>query len=160
MISLIVAMTKNGVMGRKNQLPWHLPEDLQHFKKLTMGKPIIMGRKTFDSIGRVLPGRRHIVITRNREWQHVGVEVVHSFAEAAQLTAQDAEVFVIGGAEIFKEAWPQVQKLHLTLIDADIDGDVQFPFLDWQKEFHVVSQSLFESSTAGLAYQFIEAGRK
>lgn len=160
MISLIVAMTKNGVMGRQNQLPWHLPEDLQHFKQLTMGKPIIMGRKTFESIGRVLPGRRHIVITRNREWQRAGVEATHSFAEALQLVARDTEVFVIGGAEIFREAWPQVQKLHLTLIDADIDGDVQFPFLDWKKEFHVVSQSQVLQSSSGLAYQLIEAGRK
>jgi len=160
MISLIVAMSKNGVMGRENQLPWHLPEDLQHFKQLTMGKPVIMGRKTFESIGRVLPGRRNIVITRNREWRHVGVELAQSFAEALQLTAHDAEVYVIGGAEIFREAWPQVQKLHLTLIDAHIDGDVYFPFLDWKKEFHVVSQSPLESSSAGLAYQFIEAGRK
>jgi dihydrofolate reductase len=137
-ISLIVAMARNRVIGRGGTMPWHLPADLQRFKQLTMDKPIIMGRKTFEALGRILPGRRHIVISRRQDYQAPGAEVVKDF-DAALAVAQKAtsgEVFVIGGSEIFREALPRTDRLYMTLIDADIEGDTWFPTLkasDWQE---------------------------
>jgi dihydrofolate reductase len=130
-ISLIVAATKNHVIGKDGAMPWHLPADLQYFKKITMGKPIIMGRKTFDSIGRPLPGRRNIVVTQNRAWSHQGVEVVHDIADALTLVQKD-EAFVIGGATLYAAALPVASRVYLTAIDATIDGDTFFPALDQQ----------------------------
>ena len=137
-ISLIVAMARNRVIGRGGTMPWHLPADLQRFKQLTMDKPIIMGRKTFEALGRILPGRRHIVISRKQDYQAPGAEVVKDF-DAALAVAQKAtsgDVFVIGGSEIFREALPRTDRLYMTLIDADIEGDTWFPTLkasDWQE---------------------------
>lgn len=129
-IHLIVARARNGVIGKDGGMPWHLPEDLAHFKRTTLGHCIIMGRRTWDSLGRALPGRRSIVVTRNAHWQGAGAEAAHSL-EAALRACGDAEAFVIGGAELFEQALalPRL-RLHLTQIDADFDGDTFFPAPD------------------------------
>ena len=137
-ISLVVAASQNNVIGRDNQLPWHLPEDLEYFKSVTMDKPILMGRRTFDSIGRPLPGRRNIVITRDLEWDAEGVEVVHSVddALAAGSLANSDEIMIIGGAQIYRECLPIADRLYLTRVEAEIDGDAFFPDIDvkqWRK---------------------------
>ena len=106
-LSLIAAVARNGAIGKDNALLWRLPEDLKFFKRTTLGCPVLMGRKTFESIGRPLPGRRNIVITRNATWQHDGVEVAHSLDEALTLAAQEARVFVIGGGELYAQALPR-----------------------------------------------------
>lgn len=136
-IAMIVAMAENRVIGRNNQLPWYLPGDLKYFKMTTMGKPLIMGRKTYESIGKPLPGRANIVVTGNRNYAAEGVRVVHSVDEAIQLASSIAivdgakEVMVIGGAELYKELLPRTQRLYLTKIHASVDGDACFPSLNW-----------------------------
>ena len=134
-LSLLVAAAENRVIGRDNQLPWHLPADLKRFKQLTLGHVIVMGRKTFDSIGRPLPKRRSVVITRNPSFEHPGVTVVHSLEEAWEVSAGETEVFVIGGAGIFELALPRADRLYLTRVHAEVDGDVLLPeidFDDWE----------------------------
>ena len=116
-LSLIVAMSKNRVIGNRGQIPWHLPEDLAHFKQSTLGHPIIMGRKTFESIGKPLPGRKNIVITRNSTWGKEGVVTVNSLEAAILSCRAEKEAFVIGGAEIYAQAYPQVDRLFLTFIE-------------------------------------------
>ncbi|RYZ29260.1 MAG: dihydrofolate reductase [Chitinophagaceae bacterium] len=138
-LSLLVAASENNIIGKNNQLPWHLPNDLKYFKNLTWGMPILMGRKTFESIGKPLPGRKSIVITRNTNWQHEGVDVVHSVEEAIQKAESFGvkEIFVIGGAEIFKTSLAKANRIYLTRIHHHFDGDVYFPELsekDWQLE--------------------------
>ena len=133
MISLIVAHDKNRVIGYENKMPWHLPGDLQYFKEMTMGKPIIMGRKTFESIGRPLPGRRNIVITRNKQYHSDGIEIVSSLDEALMLTKNDEEVMIIGGEQIFRLALPLANRLYITQINAEFNGDTFFPSYEgWQ----------------------------
>ena len=133
MISLIVAHDKNRVIGYESKMPWHLPGDLQYFKEMTMGKPIIMGRKTFESIGRPLPGRRNIVITRNRQYNSDGIETVSSLDEALMLTKNDEEVMIIGGEQIFRLALPLANRLYITQINAEFNGDTFFPSYEgWQ----------------------------
>lgn len=136
-LSLLVAASENNVIGKDNKLPWHLPNDLKYFKNQTWGMPILMGRKTFESIGKPLPGRKSIVITRNNDWRHDGVEVVHSIEEAIQKARSFGvkEIFVIGGAEIFNTALPDASRIYLTRIHTKFDGDVYFPEVpenDWQ----------------------------
>lgn len=144
-LSLLVAAAENNVIGKANKLPWHLPDDLKYFKNLTWAMPILMGRKTFDSIGKPLPGRKSIVITRNSNWQHEGVVVVHSIEDAvAQAAALGVkEVFVIGGAEIFHSALPNAARIYLTRIHQPFDGDVFFPEID-DKEWILVSERFCE----------------
>jgi dihydrofolate reductase len=127
---LIVARARNGVIGRAGALPWRLPEDLAFFKRTTMGHPILMGRKTWDSIGRPLPGRRSLVITRDPALRLAGAETFTSLAAALQACAGEPEVFVIGGAEIYAQALEVAQRAWITQIDADVDGDAAFPALD------------------------------
>jgi dihydrofolate reductase len=135
-ISLIVAVSRNGVIGRDNQLPWHLPEDLKYFKSVTMGKPILMGRKTYDSIGRPLPGRTNIVITRDPQWQAAGVQVASSLQDAMALAEQACalagaeEIMVIGGEQIYSMTLPVADRLYLTQVDAEVEGDAYFPDVD------------------------------
>ena len=140
-VSLLVAADENNVIGTDNQLPWHLPNDLKYFKNLTWAMPILMGRKTFESIGKPLPGRKSIVITRNKDWQHEGVNVVHSIEEAIALASKDAvkEIFVIGGAEIFKTSLGQANRIYLTRIHHQFEGDVYFSKLD-KNEWNLVNQ--------------------
>lgn len=141
-VALIVAVSQNHVIGRDNQLPWHLPEDLQYFKSVTMGKPILMGRKTYDSIGRPLPGRANIVITRDPNWSAEGVIAVNSLEDAiaagyeACKAADCDEIMIIGGAQIYQDSLPIADKLYLTMVEAEIEGDAFFPEIDrdqWQK---------------------------
>lgn len=128
-LSLLVAADEQNVIGKNNQLPWHLPNDLKYFKNQTWAMPILMGRKTFESIGKPLAGRKSIVITRNKEWKHDGVSVVHSIDQAIALAMEMGvkEVFVIGGAEIFLSAFPRAGRIYLTRIHHTFDGDVYFP---------------------------------
>jgi dihydrofolate reductase len=140
MISFIWAMDENRVIGKNNQLPWHLPEDLKFFKKVTMGHPVAMGRKTFESIGRLLPGRENIIITRNREYLCEGCTVIYSVEEFLNYCQKkDDEVFVIGGAEIFRELIPVVDRLYLTMIHDQFEGDTFFPEISFE-DFELVLQ--------------------
>ena len=132
-ITLLAAVARNGVIGQGDTVPWHLPEDLCHFKQTTLGHAIIMGRRTFDSIGRVLPGRHTIVISRNPTWHHPGVEVAGSLSEALVLAGSGDEVFVVGGGEVYREALPLAQRLNITEVDLEPEGDVTFPAIDPQQ---------------------------
>lgn len=129
-LSAIVAMASNRVIGVNNQLPWHLPADLKRFKQLTMGHTIVMGRKTYESIGRPLPGRTMIVVTRQRGYAPEGVKVTHSVDEALALARGDDEVFIIGGAELFVQTLERLDRLYLTRIERDVTGDTHFPEVD------------------------------
>jgi len=135
-ISMIVAMAENQVIGRDNKLPWYLPNDLKYFKQVTMGKPILMGRKTYESIGKPLPGRTNIVMTRSADWSAEGVKVVHSIAEALKLATAIAEIdgqeelMVIGGDQIYRAALAQSDRLYLTEVHAQVEGDAEFPSID------------------------------
>ncbi len=138
MISLIVAVSKNGIIGNKGRLPWHLPADLKRFKQLTMGHPILMGRKTFESVGKPLPGRTNIVITRQPDFQACGATMVHSLKEALLLCENEKEVFVIGGAEIYRQALPFADRIYLTRINQDFKGDTVLFEIDpavWKETF-------------------------
>ena len=130
LVSLIVAMAQNGVIGRDNALPWRLPEDLKRFKAFTLGKTILMGRKTFESIGRPLPGRANLVLTRDRSWFAPGVIVVHSVEEALTQAAADKELVAIGGAQIYRLVLPFARRIYLTHVHADVPGDTFFPDFD------------------------------
>ncbi len=134
-LSLLVAADENNVIGKDNQLPWHLPNDLKYFKNQTWGMPILMGRKTFESIGKPLPGRKSIVITRNKEWKHEGVSVVHSTEEAISKAREFGvkEIFVIGGAEIFNTSFEKAERIYLTRIHHSFEGDAFFPAVDSAK---------------------------
>lgn len=127
--SLIVAMSSNNVIGRNNDLPWRLPNDLKWFKENTLGKPIIMGRKNYESIGRVLPGRHSIIVTRDMNYDVENATVVHSMEDALHAAQKTHEIMVIGGGEIYRQAFPLANKLYLTRVHAEIEGDVFFP--DW-----------------------------
>ena len=129
-VSLIVAMDKGQTIGRGNSLPWHLPDDLRNFKAITMGKPLIMGRRTHESIGRVLRGRRNLVVSRRADYQAAGCETHRTFADALASCADLSEVMVIGGAELYREAFPHADRLYLTEVDAEFVGDVWFPSFD------------------------------
>lgn len=136
-LALIVAVADNGVIGRDNSLPWHLPEDLRYFKRVTMGKPIVMGRKTFESIGQALPGRTNIVISRNRQFAPAGALLAASLEEALALAGQLAdeqgveEAVVIGGAQIYALALPRADRLYVTRVHAAPEGDTLLPPVDW-----------------------------
>jgi len=126
-ISLIVAIAQNGVIGARNQLPWHLPDDLRHFRAITTGHTVIAGRKNYQSIGRPLPNRRNIVVSRQRGFEAPGCLVAHSLEEALAMVATESEVFVIGGAELYAQALPLATRLYLTEIHATVPGDTTFP---------------------------------
>ncbi len=135
MLSLIVAISDNQVIGREGQLPWHLSADLQRFKRLTMGHHIVMGRKTYDSIGRQLPGRTSIVLTRQPDWTVEGVVTATDFESALAQAGDDEEVFVIGGSQIYQLALPLVDRLYVTRVHASVEGDTYFPDIttdQWQ----------------------------
>ena len=128
-LAIIVAMAHNRIIGADNDMPWHLPADLQHFKRITMGKPVVMGRKTYESIGKALPGRHNIVITTNPDYHLEDASVVYSVDEALALCAQEDEVMIIGGGSIYALLIEHTQTLHLTFIDKAVAGDTTFP--DW-----------------------------
>lgn len=137
MLSLIVAISENRVIGREGQLPWHLSADLKRFKQLTMGHHIVMGRKTYDSIGRQLPGRTSVVLTRQTDWTVEGVLTATNLETALKLAGDDEEVFVIGGSQIYQLALPLVERLYVTRVHASVSGDTYFPEISseqWQLE--------------------------
>ncbi len=130
-ISVIAAMSRNRIIGRDGALPWHLPTDLARFKSITTGHTVIMGRKTFESVGKPLPNRRTIVITRNNDYQCAGVFVAHSLDEALDQAAREDEIFILGGEAVYRIALPRADCLYLTIIHATIEGDTYFPTLDF-----------------------------
>jgi dihydrofolate reductase len=146
-ISLIVAMAENRVIGRDNQLPWRIPADLKHFKALTMGKPIIMGRKTYESIGRPLPGRDNIVITGDTSYRAEGCQVVHTLEEALRSAGGAEEAMIIGGATLYRQTLKDADRLYLTLVKAQPEGDTWFPKIEpqeWReirREVHTADES-------------------
>lgn len=132
-ISMIAAMADNRIIGKDNQMPWHLPADFAWFKRCTMGKPVVMGRKTYESIGRPLPGRLNIVISRDASLSIEGVTTVTSIEQALEVAGEVEEVMIIGGGAIYAACLPMANKLYITHIEAEIQGDAQFP--DWGNEF-------------------------
>lgn len=155
---MIVAVANNGVIGVNNTLPWHLPEDLKRFRALTMGHHIIMGRKTYESLGRLLPGRTTVIVTRNVGYQVDGAVVVHSLDDAMRFCKQDEELFLIGGAQLYQDGLPHVQKLYITRVDIEVEGDAFLPEIDWhawtliEKKDHL--------SASGLSYSDLTYLRK
>lgn len=161
MISLIWAMDENRVIGKNNQLPWHLPADLKFFKKTTMGHPIVMGRKTYQSIGRPLPGRENIIITRNLEFSCDGCTVLHSVEELIQYAGNtDKEMFIIGGAEIFKEVFPIADRLYITKIYEEFDGDTFFPEINMNQWKRVFSEPGLKDEKNPYHFEFFIFERK
>lgn len=157
-LSVIAAIARNRTIGLDNTLPWRLPEDLKRFRAITTGHHIIMGRKTYESLGRLLPGRTTVIVSRNPAYQVPGAIVVESLQKAIAACGADAEVFVIGGAQLYREALPMADKLYLTLINADFEGDAHFPQYDpagW-------SETSRESGVGGdgLGYDFVEFVRR
>ena len=135
LLSIIVAKSKNDVIGNNGRLPWHLSEDLKRFKSITMGKPIIMGRVTYESIGKPLPGRENIILTRRSNYLEKGITIIHSSDEALKSARDSDEVIIIGGGEIYKEFLSRVNRLYITHVDLHVDGDAFFPkvdYSDWQ----------------------------
>lgn len=135
MISIIVAADEQNVIGKDNALPWNLPDEMKFFREKTKGHPIIMGRKNYESIGRALPGRRNIVITRQEGYEAEGCDVVHSLDEAISLVSSEDEIFIIGGGEIYKQAMEKADRIYFTRIHANFDGDVLFPEIgdEWEE---------------------------
>lgn len=160
MLSLIAALDRNRLIGAGGALPWRLPEDLRRFKALTLGKPILMGRKTWDSLGRPLPGRRNIVITRQPAWQAAGAEAAHSLEAALALCSGAPEVMVIGGAEIYRQALPLARRLYLTEIDAAFTGDAWFPECDGCHWRETARETRFTAGPPPLAYAFVQYDRE
>ena len=144
LISMIVAMAKNRTIGSAGRLPWHLPEDLQRFKQLTMGHSLLMGRKTYQSIGRPLPGRQMIVLSRNPAFYAVGCTIVASLAEGIA-AAQAEQLFICGGGEIYRQALPLVERIYLTELDREVAGDTYFPELP-ANQFKISSQQQFSEA--------------
>ncbi len=157
-ISVIAAIAHQGALGKDNQLLVHLPGDLPRFKRLTLGHPIVMGRKTWDSIGRPLPGRRNIVVTRNAQWSADGAQRAASFEAALALAGDVERVCVIGGAEIYALALPHADELLLTEIDADFAADAYFP--DWPRDEFIEVSSESNQTPQGLAYRYVNYRRK
>lgn len=140
LISLIAAISRNGVIGKNNTLPWRLPADLQHFRKITSGHCIISGRKNYEDIGRPLPNRTNIVITRQSGYSAPGCIVVNSLEDALTQCHQEQEVFIIGGAILYAHALPLADKLYITHVDVEIEGDTHFPEIDWS-DWEILSSS-------------------
>ncbi|OOB79816.1 MAG: hypothetical protein BEN18_02750 [Epulopiscium sp. Nuni2H_MBin001] len=154
MISMVVALSRNNIIGDNNTLPWHIPEDLQFFKQLTTGHTIVMGRKTFDSIGRALPNRNNVVLTRNLSFNVDGVNTITDFNEVFSMPD---EVFIIGGGEIYNLFMPYTHKLYITLVDKVIKGDTSFPNYD---EFICIKEVPKQDTSCELDYTFTQWIRK
>ena len=158
MLSLIAAMATDRIIGNENQMPWHLPADFAWFKRQTLGKPIIMGRKTFESIGRPLPGRKNIVISRQAQPAQENIFWVTSIEEAIVSAADAEEIMVIGGGNLYQQLLPQAHKLYLTHVDAEIEGDTQFPEYDpdqWESVFSEFRDA-DEANHYGLCFEILE----
>jgi dihydrofolate reductase len=157
-IAMIAAMANDRVIGKDNQMPWHLPEDLRHFKAMTLGKPVVMGRKTFESIGRPLPGRHNIVITRQADFVAEGVTLVSSFEQAKVAAGECEELVIMGGGQLYAALLAQADRLYLTEINLDVAGDTFFPAWDdgsWQR---VSMES--RTTDSGMEYRFITLTKK
>jgi dihydrofolate reductase len=154
MISMIVAVAENGVIGKNNDLPWHLPDDLKFFKNTTKGHVILMGRKCFESFGKPLPHRTNVIITRNTEYKQEGAKVVHSLEDALSVAKekQETEVFVCGGEEIYRQSMDKADKLYLTRIHAKVEGDVHFPDYD-EDQWELISEE-YHSTDEKHVYDF------
>lgn len=157
-ISLIAAVARNGAIGRDNALLWHLPGDLQHFKRTTLGCPVIMGRKTWDSIGRPLPGRHNIVISRDPTWAASGATATTGWREALQAAGDAPRVFVIGGAQVYTLALPEADELVLTEVDADAEGDAHFPA--WDRDDFTEVARLPQQPESGPSFAFVTYRRR
>ncbi len=157
LVALIAAVAANGSIGRDNRMPWHLPEDLKRFKSLTFGHPVLMGRRTWESIGRPLPGRENIVLTRSADFSALGCRVAHSLEQALGFCRGAATVFVIGGVELYRAALPLADRLLLTEIRREFPGDAFFPAFD-RNAFREVARERCRSSD-GLEYDFVEYRR-
>jgi dihydrofolate reductase len=145
-LALIAALARNRVIGRDNRLPWHLPADLRFFKQTTMGKPLLMGRRTWESIGRPLPGRRMIVLSRDPDYQAPGGAVARSLDEAVERAGAVPEIMVIGGATLYRQTLPRAERLYLTRVDMDVPGDVWFP--DWnERDWRLVWEEAHPADT-------------
>ncbi|CAN5293479.1 type 3 dihydrofolate reductase [soil metagenome] len=154
-ISIIIAYASNGVIGLNNALPWHLPADLKHFQQLTLNKPIIMGRKTYESIGMPLPKRINVVVTRNQQFSVPGVELAHSLEAAFTSHAESEELMVIGGAELLRQALPYAQRLYLTEIHQEFNGDTYLPAIDWQQWREVAREHHKADAKNAYDYSFV-----
>lgn len=144
-LHLIVAHARNGVIGKEGKLPWYLPEDLKHFKRTTLGKAVIMGRKTWESLGRPLPGRRNIVVTRQTGFTAEGAEVYSNLQDAVAAVKDEPIAFILGGAQIYAEAMPQIEVAHITVLNADFEGDAFFkPLTD--DEWNLVEEATFPAT--------------
>lgn len=157
-ISLIVALAKNNVIGLNNTLPWHLPEDLKHFRALTTGHHIIMGRKTYESLGRLLPDRTTVIVTRNNDYQVDGALIAHSLDAAIALCQNDEEVFVIGGAELYQVGIKLANKLYITELELDVPGDAYFPAYNVAEWYESSREA--HTSAQGLLFSYITYIRK
>ncbi|RLJ16919.1 type 3 dihydrofolate reductase [bacterium endosymbiont of Escarpia laminata] len=159
-ISLIWAMAENRVIGRNNQLPWHLSADLQHFKRLTLGKPIVMGRKTWESLPGLLPKRQHIVVTGNRDYRAEGALVVHSIDEAVAAAGDAQEIMIVGGGAFYAQMLPQADRLYLTLVHMEVEGDAWFPEFDLSAWREVRREDFSADEKNRFAYSFITLERE
>jgi dihydrofolate reductase len=159
-LSLIVAMARNRTIGVSNTLPWRCPEDLKHFKTLTMGHHMIMGRKTFDSIGKPLPGRTTVVVTRNNDLSIADCVIAHSLNEAIAACAGDEEIFIVGGAELYRQAVPVVDTLYITEIQQDVEGDAHFPEFDKSIWREITREVRSQETPQPLEYHFVTYRRK
>ena len=159
-LSIVVAMDDNNLIGKGNGLPWHLPADLAFFKKVTTGNSILMGRKTYDSIGKTLPNRRNIVITRNTDVSIPGCEVVDSIEKALSITQNEEEIMVIGGANLFEQLLPEVNKLYITRIEGEFEGETYFPHYDENDWLELSCESHQPDEINKHAYHFITFKRK
>lgn len=157
--SIIVAIAQNHAIGKNNQLLWHMPNDLKHFKTITSGHTVIMGRKTYDSVGKPLPNRRNIVITRQKI-DIAGCEVVNSLDEAIALCKNEKEIFIVGGAEIYRQAMPVTNRIYLTIIHHDFDGDTFFPEIDESKWEETEREDYQPDEKNKFAYSFITLERR
>jgi dihydrofolate reductase len=152
-LSLIVAMAKNRVIGAGGRIPWHLPNELQLFKRITMGHHIIMGRKTYESIGRLLPGRTTVIVTRQPAYQVPGALIAHSFADAVARCPADDEILVIGGGELYREALPQADRIYLTTVDAEPPGDTFMPEFNPEEWRETSGESFSADARHAYAYR-------
>jgi dihydrofolate reductase len=159
-LSIIVAMAANRTIGINNTLPWRCPEDLKHFKALTMGHHMIMGRKTFDSIGRPLPGRTTVVVTRNRDLAPAGCLIAHSLQEAIAACGRDPEIFVVGGAELYAQALPLTGTLYITEIQMEVAGDAHFPAFERSAWLETAREQRTQQEPQPLEYHFVTYRRR
>jgi dihydrofolate reductase len=157
-LSLIVALANDNVIGVNNTLPWHLPEDLKRFRTLTTGHHIIMGRKTYESLGRLLPGRTTVIVTRNKDYKLEGALIAHSLAEAVTLCQNDDEAFLIGGAELYQDGLKFADKLYITEVDLSVEGDAYFPEFDLNLWLETSREAL--TSAQGLPFSYVTYTRK